>query len=135
MTVRRSKKGDQPGALGTHLPQQPSVTAQGRRDPQLCCPTINCRVRWPQMTAVGIPNQEAVLREAYSYRDSRAHKRNVYSVTHDVTLLACRKGEELISRTMVRFFYIFKTFLYTLHGILCIILGLTKIPRHTDSEF
>lgn len=84
---------------------------------------------------VGMPNQEAFLREAYSYCESRAYKRSVYNVTHDITLLACRKGEKLISRTTVRFFYIFKTFPYILHGILCIILGLTKIPRHTDSEF
>lgn len=135
MTVRRSKKGEQPGALGTHLPQQPSVTTQGRRDPQLCCPTMYCLVRWPQITTVGIPSQEAFLGEAYSYRESRAYKRSAYTVTHDVPLLACRKGEKLVSKTTVRFFYIFKTFRYILHGILCIILGLTKIPRHTGSEF
>lgn len=136
MTMRRSKKGDQPGALGTHHEKpQPSVTTQGRRDPQLCCPTMYCLVRWPQITTVGILNQEAFLREAYSYRESRAYKRSAYRVTHDVPLLACWKGEKLISRTTVRFFYIFKTFQYTLHGILCIILGLTKIPQHTDSEF
>lgn len=136
MTLRRSKKGEQPGALGTHHENpQPSVTTQVRRDPQLCCPTMYCLVRWPQITVAGIPNQEAFLREAYSYRETGAYKRSAYNVTHNITLLACWKGEKLLSRTTVRFFYIFKTFPYILHGILYIILGLTKIPRHTDSEF
>lgn len=137
MTVRRSKKGDQPGALGSHheKPQQPSVTTQGRRDPQLCCPTMYYLVRWPQITTVGIPNQEAFPRGAYSYRESRAYKRSAYNVTHDITLLPCQKGEKLISRTTVRFFYSFKTFPNILHGILCIILGLTKILQYTDSKF